>query len=455
MREHGRVAAGAMREKVPMREKPPMRDTPMADPGAEASAGFDELYRASSRRILQYAYAMTGDLPTAQDITQEAFIRAWRQWRQVETYEHAEAWLRVVVTRLVTDRWRRLRTSRRFTASQGRVETAPPPSEDNVVLVAALRRLPVQQRRAVCLHHLLDLPISQIAVESGVSENTVKSWLVRGRAALADILGPDASPTATRTTTSDGTEPGRTPRGKGTASRREGRSRRADSPGRRTTVGPMAAPARSTVDSPAADPPDADRRVSDRTGVDEVPNGGAGPAGLVSRIALPRIPRATGSRRPSLHAVPAAPPLPEPAPRTGPRMIPLPRQAAPTRVVTAVSPSVSPTAPLPQPASVPQPAATAQSVATAPPTPAPSAALATSSAPTTSSASATSSGPAPVAPTAVPSAAAVSIDAGPQPTAAHTVPPRSDPAAAPRPAALHAEPVPATPTGRKTPHGQL
>jgi RNA polymerase sigma-70 factor, ECF subfamily len=157
---------------------------------SDQSTDFDELYRATNRRLLQYAYAMTGDLVAAQDITQEAYIRAWRNWRQVESFERADAWLRLVVTRLVTDRWRRLRISRRHAAAQ-RIESVAPPSEDSVVLVTALRRLPVAQRRAICLHYLLDLPISEIAAEAGVAEGTVKSWLSRGRATLAEILGPD------------------------------------------------------------------------------------------------------------------------------------------------------------------------------------------------------------------------------------------------------------------------
>jgi RNA polymerase sigma-70 factor (ECF subfamily) len=163
----------------------------MATDSARSSASFDELYRATNRRLLQYAYAMTGDFATAQDLTQEAYIRAWRNWRQVESFERADAWLRLVVTRLVTDRWRRLRTSRRLGGAFQRPDTVPPPSEDGVILVAALRRLPVAQRRAICMYHLLDLPISQIAIEAGVAEGTVKSWLTRGRATLAEILGPD------------------------------------------------------------------------------------------------------------------------------------------------------------------------------------------------------------------------------------------------------------------------
>jgi RNA polymerase sigma-70 factor (ECF subfamily) len=48
--------------------------------------------------------------------------------------------------------------------------------------------LPVQQRRAVVLHHLVDLPVEEVAAETGSSVAAVKKQLERGRAALADLL---------------------------------------------------------------------------------------------------------------------------------------------------------------------------------------------------------------------------------------------------------------------------
>ncbi len=59
---------------------------------------------------------------------------------------------------------------------------------ERVVLVAALRKLPPAQRRALVLHYLADLSIADIAAESGVAEGTVKSWLHRGRVELARHL---------------------------------------------------------------------------------------------------------------------------------------------------------------------------------------------------------------------------------------------------------------------------
>jgi RNA polymerase sigma-70 factor (ECF subfamily) len=157
---------------------------------ARNAAEFDEFYRATSRRVLRYGYAVTGDLTEAQDVVQEAYTRAWRDWRQLERHPSPEAWVRLVVSRLATDRHRRRAGWLRAVVRTGPPpESTGPPGEDTVLLTAALRRLPPAQRQALALHYLFDLSIAEIARETGAAEGTVKSWLSRGRAALAAELG--------------------------------------------------------------------------------------------------------------------------------------------------------------------------------------------------------------------------------------------------------------------------
>lgn len=150
---------------------------------------FDDFYRATAQGLVRYAYAMCGDLGAAQDVTQEAYIRAWQRWNQVSQYEHPQAWLRLVINRLVTDRWRWLGVRRRMPVHIGQMQASPPPGDDSVVVVAALRRLPVPMRQVLVMHYLMDLPIDRIADELGIAVNTVKSRLSRARAGLARVLG--------------------------------------------------------------------------------------------------------------------------------------------------------------------------------------------------------------------------------------------------------------------------
>jgi RNA polymerase sigma-70 factor (ECF subfamily) len=65
------------------------------------------------------------------------------------------------------------------------------PSPDRVTAIAAIALLPETQRRAVVLHYLADLSVAEIAEQEGVAVGTVKSWLHRGRAALAARIGAD------------------------------------------------------------------------------------------------------------------------------------------------------------------------------------------------------------------------------------------------------------------------
>jgi RNA polymerase sigma-70 factor (ECF subfamily) len=163
-----------------------------------AAEDFDELYEAHFGDVVAMAYALTGDLPEAQDLAQEAFCRTWQRWSRVAGYDDPLAWVRRVTANLATSRWRRLATAGRHLRRE-RPGDVPPLGPDHVALVAALRTLPEPQRRAVVLHHLLDLPVAEVAHELGVAAGTVKSWLARGRTALAARLADNAAtPEVTR-----------------------------------------------------------------------------------------------------------------------------------------------------------------------------------------------------------------------------------------------------------------
>jgi RNA polymerase sigma-70 factor (ECF subfamily) len=152
---------------------------------------FDEFYGATGRRVVAQVYAMIGDLAEAEDAVQEAYSRAWQRWDAVSDYTDPAAWVRVVAYRIAVSNWRRAR--RRLAAYH---RNGPPPDTgelgpDTVALVDALRQLPAVQRRAIVLHHLVDMSVREVADETGSTESAVKARLMRGRQALAEILGDD------------------------------------------------------------------------------------------------------------------------------------------------------------------------------------------------------------------------------------------------------------------------
>jgi len=158
---------------------------------------FDEFYTASFARITAQVYAMIGDRDEAEECVQEAFVRAWAHRRKLEQAEHPEAWVRTTAYRLAVSRWRRTRLARRpADRARGAAMEAAAPTETHVALVAALRQLPENQRRALVLHHIADLPVQEVARELGAPEGTVKARLSRGRAALAALLADEPNPGA-------------------------------------------------------------------------------------------------------------------------------------------------------------------------------------------------------------------------------------------------------------------
>jgi RNA polymerase sigma-70 factor (ECF subfamily) len=164
----------------------PVNVSPASDAAID-STSFDAFYAANFERLIMQLYAYTGDLAQAQDVVQEAFARALPRWEKVSRYDEPAAWVRRVAWNLATSRWRQLRTFRAY-ASRHRPEHVTGPSPDRVALTAALATLPAHLRRAVVLHYVADLSVADIARQEGVADGTVKSWLHRGRAALAVAL---------------------------------------------------------------------------------------------------------------------------------------------------------------------------------------------------------------------------------------------------------------------------
>jgi RNA polymerase sigma-70 factor (ECF subfamily) len=150
---------------------------------------FDSFYSGTRQRVLSCVYLVTGDLGEAQDAVQEAYMRAWLRWDAIRRYDEPESWVRLVACRVATSRWRTMRSRLRAHVRHGAMaEQVSGPGTETVEVVAALRRLPEDQRVALALHYLVGLPVVDVARETGAPVGTVKSRLARGRRALAEVL---------------------------------------------------------------------------------------------------------------------------------------------------------------------------------------------------------------------------------------------------------------------------
>lgn len=78
----------------------------MAAAADDDAASFDDFFRNSKRPLVSMAYVLTGDLQVAQDLTQEALLRAWSRRGRVRTYDDPRAWTRRVLRNLIVSKGR-------------------------------------------------------------------------------------------------------------------------------------------------------------------------------------------------------------------------------------------------------------------------------------------------------------------------------------------------------------
>jgi RNA polymerase sigma-70 factor, ECF subfamily len=131
-----------------------------------------------------------GEPGRAENLAQEAFLRAHRDWQRVGRYQHPGAWVRRVAANLATSAVRRrlieARALARFWARGGPPLVELPASQAD--FWRAVRSLPRRQAQVVALHYLEDLSVLEVARVLGRAEGTVKAQLHTGREALARRL---------------------------------------------------------------------------------------------------------------------------------------------------------------------------------------------------------------------------------------------------------------------------
>ena len=151
---------------------------------------FEHFYLEEYPRVVDLAYALSGSRAGAEDIAQEALLRAYRDWDRVGSYEHQAAWVRRVAVNLASSGLhRRLVEARALTRLAARREPALEvlPASD-AGFWRAVRALPQRQAQAVALYYLEDLSIQQTARILDCAEGTVKAHLAKARRTLARRL---------------------------------------------------------------------------------------------------------------------------------------------------------------------------------------------------------------------------------------------------------------------------
>lgn len=158
----------------------PPAEAPPADPGGVT--GFSEFVITRYDGLLRTAYFLVQDRELAEDLVQTTLLKAWQVWDTIRA-DDPTWYVRRVLVNTCRAWWRVKRGKQEFA-------TAEPPElaataecyerlERDVVLVAALARLPQSMRKIVVLRYLMDLSEAQAAEAAGCSVGTIKSQTSR------------------------------------------------------------------------------------------------------------------------------------------------------------------------------------------------------------------------------------------------------------------------------------
>lgn len=162
--------------------------------GCSSTSTWDEVVRTHSARVYRQAYHLTGNRPDAEDLTQEVFVRVFRNLANYTTGTF-EGWLYRITTNLFLDRFRRLHGVRLVPLAddlQLRAATRPDLDLDHRTfdpdVRSALKALPPGSLAAVVLHDIDGLTYQEVAATLGIKPGTVASRLHRARADLRTAL---------------------------------------------------------------------------------------------------------------------------------------------------------------------------------------------------------------------------------------------------------------------------
>ena len=157
---------------------------------------FDSFYQREYRSMVALAAAVCGTGLIAEDLAQEALLRAHRNWQKVSGYDKPGAWLRRVTINLASTARRRGRTE-----EQAKVRLVPTYAVPTYAAVeielrdegvwAAVADLSPKRRAAIALFYLEDCSVAEISEVLRCSVSTARAHLHQGRNRLAERLAPE------------------------------------------------------------------------------------------------------------------------------------------------------------------------------------------------------------------------------------------------------------------------
>jgi RNA polymerase sigma-70 factor (ECF subfamily) len=161
---------------------------------------FASLAVAAGDRLHAVAHRILRDIDLAEDATQQALLTIWRDLPRLRDPARFDAWSYRLLVRACYAEGSRARRSvpniRLLAADQPEVAEDLTSVVDRDQLERGFRRLSIDHRAVVVLHHYLDLPLDEVADVLGVPAGTVRSRLHHAMRGLRAALEADARPAA-------------------------------------------------------------------------------------------------------------------------------------------------------------------------------------------------------------------------------------------------------------------
>ncbi|MDE2031351.1 MAG: RNA polymerase sigma factor [Patescibacteria group bacterium] len=164
---------------------------------------FDELVHRYTTLIYNFAYRLTGDISYAEDITQETFIKVWKNIHKYNSGYTFKTWIFTIARNTATDFLRKrklilfsnLDTPDDNTSFESNIEDKEALPEESLIkledaeyLNKVLEQLPKNYQSVLVLHYQNDLTFEEIGKIMDKPPNTVKSWHRRSLMKLREIL---------------------------------------------------------------------------------------------------------------------------------------------------------------------------------------------------------------------------------------------------------------------------
>jgi RNA polymerase sigma-70 factor (ECF subfamily) len=158
----------------------------------EGAPSFEGFFRREYRQVLGLAFVLSGSRTAAEELTMEAFEAALADWLRVSQLDSPGAWVRKVVSNASASRFRRQAAERRAKARMtGDARLWQLDGLGDPGVWESVRDLPRRQAQVVALFYVDGYQRREIAQVLGISEESVKTHLERGRSRLREVLGDD------------------------------------------------------------------------------------------------------------------------------------------------------------------------------------------------------------------------------------------------------------------------